>query len=225
MFRLWLTTDRSGGTLIAVPSQAAKEALLEASLDYASQLPGSPAEEYLIDTRGLTGEVIEQFQLGFVGEPHPGDDIFKGRISIPFLTKTGPVAAQYRNTGNHEPRFLSRGSTARPFNVSVLLHPHRRVYICEGMVDTMTVATLGAPAVGFPGVDTWGSSPVFPRAFRNRKVVVLAQGDDDGQSMTFANKILRDVEDCDVILFEGEDVNSFYIKYGHQKLREKIGLK
>lgn len=202
-----------------------KKSLAEASLDYHRQLTGSPGEEYMIEDRGIGREVLDSFQIGFVGEPHPGDDIFKGRISIPFLTKTGPVAAQYRSTGDREPRFLSRGSTARPFNVSVLLSPHRRVYICEGMVDTMTVATLGAPAVGFPGVDTWEATPVFSRAFRNRKVVVLAQGDDDGQSLKFANKILRDVEDCDVILFEGEDVNSFYMKYGHEKLREKIGLK
>lgn len=223
MPRLWFEACRTGEALsLVVPLQSAKNSLLVATKDYAKQLPGSPAEEYLIEVRGLTKDVISYFQLGYVGEPHAGDDLFKGRVSIPFLTMTGPVAAQYRKVGEGEPRFLSRGSTARPFNPTVLTHPHRRVYICEGLLDTMTVAALGQPAVGFPGTDTW--SRTFARAFRNRKCVVLAQGDDKGQSLKFANKILGDVDDCDIILFEGEDVNSFYVKYGEKELREKIGL-
>lgn len=200
-----------------------KKSLGAASIDYHNQLAGSEAEEYLIKERGLSKEVLRSFQIGFVGEPHPGDDIFRGMISFPFLTPTGPVAAQYRRVGDGSgARFLSRGSTKRPYNTNVFLQPHRKVFLCEGVIDTLTIADIGLPAVGLPGVDSW--EKVFARAFRNRKVVVLADGDDKGQGWDFANKVLRDVDECETILFEDEDVNSFFVKHGVDSLREKIGV-
>ena len=165
---------------------------------------------------------MDSFRLGFVETPLTGDDMFRGMVSIPFLTKTGPVAIQYRAVVDKEPRFLSKGSTKRLFNPSVLLSPHRTVYICEGPVDTLTVSCLGLPAVGVPGVSQW--SGVFARAFRNRKVVVLADGDDNGQGEQMATRILGDVEECDIILFDGEDVNSFWLKHGEKELRKKLGV-
>lgn len=84
----------------------------------------------------------------------------------------------------------------------------------------MTVATLGLPVIGIPGVDNW--LPIFARALRNREVVVLADGDDDGQGMNFAQRIARDVDECMTVLFEGEDVNSYRMKYGLDALEEKI---
>jgi DNA primase len=208
---------------IVVPPESMKRSLAEAVEDYSAQLIGSPAEEYLIQDRGLSSEVLESFQIGFVGKAHLGDDLFRGMISFPFMTVSGPVAIQFRQVGDYEPRFRSKGSTKRIFNPSVLLEPHRRVYICEGLVDTLTVADVSLPVVGFPGVDAWDKP--FARAFRNRRVVVLADGDDKGQGLKFATRIQVDVEQCDVILFEGEDVNSYRMKYGVDALKEKMGVR
>lgn len=215
----WLWRRRN--LTIVVPPDSLKKSLEDAATHYHNQLPGSLGEEYLLKVRGLTKSVVDSFRLGFVETPLTGDDMFKGMISIPFLTKTGPVAIQYRAVADKEPRFLTKGSTKRLFNPSVLLSPHRTVYICEGPVDTLTVSCLGLPAVGVPGVGQW--SPVFARAFRNRKVVVLADGDDTGQGEDLARRILGDVEECDIIIFQGEDVNSFWLKYGEKELRSKLG--
>lgn len=202
-----------------VPLDAIKKSLGESAREYQTQLIGSDAEAYLL-ARGLTNEVLDSFQIGFVSDPRRGDDLFRGMISIPFLTPTGVVAMKYRRIDDKQPRFLASGTTKRFFNSRALLAPHRIIYLCEGEVDTMTVSMLHLPVVGMPGVGTWERK--FARAFRNRKVVVLADGDDDGQGKEFANRIRGDVEDADVILFEGEDVNSYLQKYSLEKLREKI---
>jgi len=86
----------------------------------------------------------------------------------------------------------------------------------------MTVADLGLPAIGIAGVDNW--LPVFGRALRNRRVVVLADGDDTGQGRNFANRVATDVDECATVLFEETDVNGYATTYGLDKLREKIEL-
>lgn len=202
-------------------SENVRRLLNEATESYQKQLAGSPAEEYLMEERGYSREVLQSFQIGFVGKPELGDDIYRNRISIPFITKTGVVAIQFRSIGPEKPnRFLMRGSNKRIFNPTVLLYPHRRVYLCEGPTDTMTVAQLGLPAIGIPGVDNWSS--VFARALRNRRVIVLADGDDEGQGQKFAREVSTDVDDCATVLFEGMDVNRYRMEYGLDALREKI---
>lgn len=207
---------------IPVPPESTKKLLDTASEEYHNQLPGSPGEEYLLQERGLTKSVLDYFQIGFVAKPLKEDDLYINRISIPFRTVSGVVAMQFRAVGPSDKRFLNRGQTKRLFNPSVLLYPHRTVYLCEGPIDTMTVAMLGLPAVGVPGVTQW--SPVFARAFRNRRVVVLADGDDTGQGQQLAERVSTDVEECGIILFEGEDVNSYWVKHGADAMKEKLGI-
>ncbi len=177
-----------------------------------------------MEERGLSKDTLQTFRLGFCQTPETGDDIYRGRISIPFVTKSGVVAIQFRSiAGDKKGRFLMRGSNKRIYNPSVLLQPHRKVYLCEGPTDTMTVAQLGLPAIGIAGVDNW--LPVFARALRNRRVVVLADGDDGGAGKDFARRVLTDVDESGTILFEGTDVNQFFLDYGRDALLEKIGEK
>lgn len=206
-----------------VLQESLRKSLTEASEKYHQQLAGSPAEEYLIEERGFTTEVLRFFRIGFVGKAEVGDDIYRGRISIPFLTPSGVVAIQFRSVGPEKAnRFLMRGSNKRIYNPSTLLKPWRKVYLCEGPTDTMTVAQLQLPVIGIAGVDNWNS--VFARALRNRRVVVLADGDDDGQGLNFAKRVATDVDDCATILFEGMDVNRYRMEYGLDGLKEKIRL-
>lgn len=209
-----------------VPPESSKKLLEEACLSYQAQLSGSPAEQYLVEERGLSIDTLLSFRIGFCGVPEPGDDMYRGMLSIPFITVTGPVAIQFRQphvVPKGGKRFLNRGSTQRIFNPMVLLQPFRTVYLCEGPIDTMTVAEIGLPAFGIPGVDNW--LPKFARALRNRRVVVLADGDDEkGQGKNFAARVATDVDESATVLFEGEDVNSYYMKHGPDALREKITL-
>jgi len=58
-----------------------KSFLEEATKKYKSALPGSPAEEYL-ESRGLTNPAIAdevgKFCLGYVADPLPGHEMFRG---------------------------------------------------------------------------------------------------------------------------------------------------
>lgn len=142
---------------------------------------------------------------------------------MPFVTPSGVVAIQFRSVGSGDKstRFLMRGSNKRIYNPSVLLEPHRKIYLCEGPIDTMSVALLGLPAIGIPGVDNW--NPVFARALRNRRVVILADSDDEGQGKRFAEKVSSQVDEADTVgMPAGHDVNSFLVKEGASALRALI---
>lgn len=180
--------------------------------------------QYLTD-RGIGKEVANYFRIGMVANPLPGDDLYRGRLSIPYLTPSGVVGVKYRAIDNTEPRYLtSSGATMkRLYNTSVLLDPHLTVYLCEGEIDTITASMCGLPAVGVPGVDTWEKKNY--RAFRNRRVIILADGDDKGQGLQFAETVMANVDNCGIILFDGTDVNKFYVDYGKDALLEKVGVR
>lgn len=205
-----------------VPSASMRELLKTAVQEYQRQLPGSPAEEYL-KVRGITKETQDYFQIGFVGEALKGDDHLKNRLCIPYLTPAGPVVLKFRALDEREPRFLYRsGSHAqRLFNTSVLRQPHKTIYLCEGEFDTLTAYQCGLPVVGLPGCKNW--IKLFARIFRGRHVVVLADGDDAGEGLKFAEQVCEDVESGGIILFEGSDVNRYFTDYGQESLLKKVG--
>jgi DNA primase len=207
---------------MVVPSADLKKLLGENAESYHRQLTGSLGEKYLVEERGLSLETIRYCRLGFVETPEPGDDMFRNRISIPFITPSGVVAIQYRAIDDSEKRFLNHGSTKRIWNTRTLVSPVRTVYMTEGLIDGATIHQLGLPVVGMPGVKSWDK--LFARAFRNRRVIVCVDGDDNGQSERFASEVLTSIEDGGTILFEGTDVNQFYIDHGPEALRQKLGV-
>jgi DNA primase len=184
--------------------------------------------------RGLTKEVATFFKLGYVGEvlPESGHDFMKGRLSIPYITQTGVVQMRFRSLpydgipGNPEdsPKIKSEvGSKTTIYNVSALDPRNETVYVCEGEVDTWTAHQEGLPAVGIPGANSW--KPVFAKALKFRKVVILADNDDHGEGLQFAQKVQADVRGARIVLMDkGEDVNSFFVKNGPGSLRRKVGL-
>lgn len=158
-----------------------------------------------------------------MGNPLPGDDLFKDRLAIPYLTPSGTVAMKFRSIDDTEPRFLTFTGTSmkRLYNTSVLLEPHLTVYLCEGEPDTWTAHLCGLPCVGVPGVNNWDKRNA--RIFRNRRVIVLADGDDSGQGKEFAERVLADIDDGGIILFEGQDVNSYYLEHRREGLLKRVG--
>src|SRR5690606_35590833 len=67
---------------------ARKQFLAEATSRYPASVPGSPAEQFL-EKRGLmkeeVREVVARFRFGFVNDPLPGHEMYRGMLAIPYL--------------------------------------------------------------------------------------------------------------------------------------------
>lgn len=206
-----------------VPSRDIKNSLERLTQRYQESLPSSPAEKYLLE-RGITKEAQRYFRLGIVIDPEPEERIFNKRLSIPFIVGTSIVGIKYRHISDYGEKYISsQGFYAqRIFNPNVLTELHPKVYVTEGELDTITLWQLGIPAIAIPGVTNW--NPVVPRILRNRKIVVLADGDDkEGQGMKLGKKILTSVDGSAIVKMEGTDVNQFYMDKGAEELMSYIG--
>ena len=194
---------------------------------------GHLAVSYL-KARGITKEVADYFRLGLVVDPLPesGHDFQLGRIAIPYITQTGIVQIRFRSIpfdgipGNPEPSPKMKseaGAGTTMYNVTALNGTGGLLAVCEGEFDTMTAHMAGIPSVGIPGAQAWQS--LFALALKFRKVIILADNDDHGEGMKFAEKVQADVRGARIILMpEGYDVNSFVVENGIDALRQKVGL-
>lgn len=222
---------------ISIPSESMKKSLEEAVSYYQKQL-NETADGHLAVTylrlRGITKETAQSFRLGLVKDPLPesGHDFQKDRLAIPYITPTGIVQIRFRAIpydgvpGHPEPSPKIRGEAGASqtmYNVSAFASIEGVIAICEGEIDTMTAVQAGINAVGIPGANAWQS--LYARAFKFRKVVILADNDDHGQGLKFAEKVQSDVRGSRIVLMpEGHDVNSFVVEYGEEELRMKVGI-
>lgn len=211
-----------------------KKSLDEAVAIYEERLPGSVAEKYLLN-RGITKEAMTYFRLGFVGSaPFPGHEFKENRLAIPYITPSGIVQIRFRAIpedgvpGNPEdsPKMLSlANSGTMMYNTRDLLMNNPLVAICEGELDTIVAHMAGVPAVGIPGSKAWEKIRNIKRAFRFRRVVILADNDDKGDGKKLAEAVQADIKSARIILMpEGHDVNSFVQEAGLDALRKKIGI-
>lgn len=208
-----------------VPSRDIKNSLEKLTKKYEQSILSSPAEKYLRE-RGITKEAQDYFRLGLVVDPEPEERIFNKRLSIPYIVGDSVVGIKYRSITDYGEKYISSVGfyAQRIFNPNVLAQLHLKVYVTEGELDTITLWQLGIPAIAIPGVNNW--NPVNPRILRNRKIVVLADGDDkEGQGMKLGKKILTSVDGSAIVKMEGTDVNQFYTDQGAAALMEYIGWK
>jgi DNA primase len=193
-----------------------------ASTKYAENLPGSEAESYLQEERGLTAETIEKFKLGFVGEdPLPGHEKYTGCVSIPYAAPDGSIVSiRYRRLSGDGPKYLTMpGDIARIYNTSALTKPYSKICICEGEIDAETTEQDGLPAVGIPGANAW--LPVWNLLFRQYDTIFVLC-DDDKAGREFGATIQRGLETAQVIPMTGGDVNSYRREHGPGSIRERI---
>lgn len=206
-----------------VPSQSMRGLLETAVSHYASQLPGSHAEEYLL-SRGITKEAQASFRLGVVGEALIGDERYSGRVAIPYLTAAGVVSIRFRHVGmagGEAPKYLTRpGDISRLYNVPSLRGDQTPIYVTEGELDCVSGWIAGLPCIGVPGATQW--SPTFARVLRFREVIVLADGDDAGRK--FADTVVSSVDISKMKQMPKEmDVNDYLNRYGVEGLRKYVG--
>lgn len=210
-------------------SASQKKLLRESALTYHQAFSGSPADDYMA-SRGLGFPSIktemDKFMLGYVAEPLPGDEQFRGMLAIPYLRWSrengwAVVSIRFRRLDDGKPKYLTRaGDRPRLFNTLALLKRSPTVAITEGEIDAMTAQVCGIPTVGVPGAQAW--KPYFSEPFLGyREVLILADGDEAG--MQFADGIAESLPNARVIPCPpGQDVNSLVLNGGPAALLERV---
>ena len=198
-----------------------KELLEKATEKYAASI--YQAEDYL-RSRGIPIEVARLARLGVVVEPEVGHEAYAGRLSIPYISKTGVVDLRFRSLNPAvEPKYMGlTGVDTKMYNVLDIERAGDFVGICEGELDTLTMSScVGIPCVGVPGANSWKKH--YTRLLADfERVYVFADGDQPGKE--FATSLARELP-CTIVQFpDGEDANSFYTSHGAEAILKKAGL-
>jgi DNA primase len=213
-------------------SESQRDWLRQATVRYHQALSGSPAEEYLA-SRGLAlldqpfQGTLDQFRLGYVAEPLPGHEGYRGMLAIPYIRYSqeygwGVVSIRFRKlVADADNKYLTvAGDRPRLYNTTALLRRSPYVAITEGELDAITAELCGVPTVGVPGSQVWRPHHVEP--FRGyRDVYVLADGDEAGRE--FATKVKGSLVNGKVIpMPERQDVNSVVVQGGPDALLRRL---
>ena len=198
-----------------------KELLDLATTRYAANI--FQAEDYLA-SRGITREAARLARLGVVGEPEVGHEQFQGRLSIPYITKTGVVDLRFRSLNPAvEPKYMGMtGAETKMYNVLDVERAGDFIGVCEGEIDTITVSSLiGIPCVGVPGANSWKKH--YTRLLADfERIFVFADGDQPGKE--FATSLARELPVTTIQLPDGHDVNSMFVLEGASYFHKKIGF-
>ena len=202
-------------------SVSQKELLGVATQHYAENI--YLAEDYL-KNRGIPMAVARLASLGVVAEPEIGHEAFRGRLAIPYVTKSGVVDLRFRSLNPAvEPKYMGMtGAETKMYNVLDVERAGDWIGVCEGELDTITLSScVGIPCVGVPGANSWKKH--YTRLLADfERVFVFADGDQPGTE--FARSLARELPVTIVQLPDGEDVNSAYVKYGAAYIKEKAGI-
>ncbi len=200
-------------------SVSQKELLGKATEKYSQNI--YQAEDYL-KQRGIPLEVARLARLGVVVEPEVGHEAFIGRLSIPYITKTGVVDLRFRSLNPAvEPKYMGlTGAETRMYNVLDVDKANDIIGVCEGELDTLTMsACVGIPCVGVPGANSWKKH--YTRLLADfQRVFVFADGDQPGTE--FARSLARELPVTIVQMPDGGDVNSVYVAEGADFILRKV---
>lgn len=196
-----------------------KELLGRAADKYAGSI--HLAEDYL-KQRGIPLAVARLARLGVVAEPEVGHEQYVGRLSIPYVTKTGVVDLRFRSLNPAvEPKYMGlTGADTKMYNVLDIERAGDFIGVCEGELDTLTMSScVGIPCVGVPGANSWKRH--YTRLLADfERVFVFADGDQPGRE--FASSLARELPVTIINLPDGEDVNSIYASEGPDYLLSKV---
>jgi DNA primase len=184
------------------------------------------AKTYLVETRGFDEEAIDYWQLGYVYEPLPGHERFKGYLSIPYLTKAGCVAIKFRcikcdgPCENHPKYDSEAGGGTYLFGALSFWVDSPFICVTEGELDAIACGMAGLPAVGISGASKWLKR--WQYCFEGYdEVIVLADGDKPGERL--ASNVSNACHNARVLTFPaGSDVNAYLVEHGADALRRKV---
>ena len=202
-------------------SSLQKELLGKAASKYAENI--HQASDYLA-SRGISQAVAQAVSLGVVTDAEVGHEAYTGRLSIPFVTKTGVVDLRFRSLNPAvEPKYMGlTGAETKMYNVLDVEKAGNFIAVCEGEIDTITLSKcVGIPAVGVTGANAW--KPHYTRLLADfERVFIFADGDQPGRD--FANALTRELPVTVIPLPDGEDINSMYVSQGADFFLDKIGM-
>lgn len=183
------------------------------------------AGPFLHESYGISRETANAFRLGVVEDAFPRHQGMHGRLCIPYITADGGIPAlKFRAMDGSQPKYLGdEGAEPRLFNVKALLSDADTLWVTEGEMDCIVLAgELGLCSAGYPGTNNWRSE--FTRAIGPDwpRIVVLADGDEPGRLA--AKKVAKELHAEIIVLPDGEDVSSLYVKRGKRGLAAVLGL-
>jgi DNA primase len=198
-----------------------KELLGIAAATYAENI--YLAEDYLA-SRGIPLEVARLASLGVVAEPETGHEAYTGRLSIPYITKTGVVDLRFRSLNPAvEPKYMGMtGAETKMYNVLDVERASDYIAVCEGEIDTLTLSRIiGVPCVGVPGANSWKKH--YTRLLADfERVFIFADGDQPGTE--FARSLARELPVTIIQSPDGHDVNSLFLQEGTDYFHTKMGV-
>ena len=198
-----------------------KELLGIAAATYAESI--SLAEDYLA-SRGIPLEVARLASLGVVAKPETGHEAYVGRLSIPYITKTGVVDLRFRSLNPAvEPKYMGMtGAETKMYNVLDVERASDYIAVCEGEIDTLTLSRIiGIPCVGVPGANSWKKH--YTRLLADfERVFIFADGDQPGTE--FARSLARELPVTIIQSPDGHDVNSLFLQEGKDYFYSKLGI-
>lgn len=212
-----------------------RRSLESATRAYQKQLTKAHEALDYLNGRGIDSAVAARYSLGYVASPESGHEGFAGMISIPYVRMAGALGIKFRRLTDEKPKYLNTpGIGTHLYNAPALLHAGRRVGICEGEFDAITLDGLcGIPAVGIPGVTHWRAHPEWVRLLDGREVLIFPDHDlehgNPGEKL--ANEILTSIPTARIVRLpepEGDDmkmdVNLCYLRHGAGEIRKRAGL-
>jgi DNA primase len=181
-----------------------------------------------LKARGITREMAQKFRLGVCCDPYPEHEAWRGRLTIPYLTMSGPIGLKARCIQFHDCKEAGHGKylcevDAAPllYNTPDLVRDEDTLFVVEGELDAVVLSGgLGFAAVAYPGTASW--RPYFNRAIGPdwKSIVVVADGDEAGRDA--ARSVGKHVRGRVLKLPEGEDVSSLLVKEGQESLRNRL---
>lgn len=136
-----------------------------------------------LSARGLPLDLVTKYKLGVC------DDLYPGRLSIPYLRGEGVIWFNYRALNGETPKYKAPGEK-HLYNTAALdlADETGEIFIAEGEFDAI-VATehYGLPAVAIPGATQWTGNKHWRELFVGYpRVWVLADPDDAGLGLAQA---------------------------------------
>lgn len=206
-------------------SQEQRTSLAKRVSSYQNDLAASTAGQGYLTKRGIDPATAQRFALGVVGTSLPGDERFRGRLVLPYLTPSGPVGLQFRCIQQHDcketgcKKYLKpSGQEGHLFNVAALKADHPFLVIAEGEIDTVTWDMCGVPAVGLSGVKAWKK---HFRLCLEDFPVIYSSADPDTAGQGLNDLLAREVRAIPLDM-KGHDVNEMYVRNGREAVRALI---
>ncbi len=147
---------------------------------------------------------------------------YRHKLLFPYFNREGhavymqarTIEADIAGPRGPMPKELSlSGSIPLPYNCGLLNGEPGQIYLCEGVIDTLTLIEQGFPAVGIPGAANF--KPAWADLFRHKSVHVAFDPDVPGESgAAKAIDILQahGIEARRLVPPPGKDLNDWFQK-------------